>query len=177
MDPIPENLHIDSGEPHIADTWFWKANRTDPAGYADDKLQQVSLNKLNKANRVMSQGGKVTYLKRKDDFGKPAYRDQLFVDFKGQQLERFIPQSPSGSRADVRAKGRWHKGYWTIEFSRLLENGNNDDIQFNTSKVYIFGVSRFEIAGSQPNPNIDQPLYGAGRLSERLFLKNSSSKN
>lgn len=170
MEPYPDSLYIDSGENHTADTWFWKANRTDAAGFADDKIQRLTAKRVKKATKIMNQSGKVTYLQRSGDRGKPAYKDKIYVDYQGPQLERFLSQQPSGSRADIKARGQWHQGYWTIEFSRRLVTGNSDDIQFGASNYYVFGISRFEIAGREPNPKIDQPLYGAGRLSERLLL-------
>lgn len=170
MKPYPDSLYIDSGETHTADTWFWKANRTDPAGFADDKIQQLTDRKTKKATTIIAPTGTITYLLRSGDRGKPAYQDKIFVDFQGPQLERFRSQQPTGSRADVKARGKWYEGNWTIEFSRQIKTGNSDDIQFSASNSYVFGLSRYEIAGRKPNPNTDQPLYGAGRLSERLLL-------
>ena len=37
MDAAVNDLSVHSDHPYMADIWFWKANRTDPAGYADDK--------------------------------------------------------------------------------------------------------------------------------------------
>jgi hypothetical protein len=76
-----------------------------------------------------------------------------------------------GSRADVRAKGVWRDGIWTVEFSRKLATNNLDDIQFNVGQVYQLGVSRYEIAGRKRNPSLDQPWYGAGEVTAPLILQ------
>ncbi len=176
MGKPPQNYHIDSDEPHTADTWFWKANRTDPIGYADDKIQRLTHLKIDKAKKLKSMTGRTLYLQRKGDWGQAAYFDNIVVDYKGQIIPRFNSQPPSGSRADIKAVGGWRDGYWTIEFSRRLETGNADDIQLETTGTYVFGVSRYEIAGRKPDYNTTQPIYGAGRLSERLVLRFSTQK-
>ena len=86
-------------------------------------------------------------------------------------MPRFTNSIPAGSRADVKAKGVWSYGRWTIEFARTLQTGNGDDIQFDVSKDYLFGVSRYEIAGREPALELKQPLYGSGDISEALTLR------
>ena len=166
----PNDIGIDSDDAHTADTWFWKANRTDPVGYADDKIQRLTNNKEKKSMKLMSRLGKTRYLQRKGDWGEPAYLDQVLIEYKGPVVDRFENQMPSGSRADIVAKGHWENGLWTIEFARRLNTGHSDDIQFDIKTSYIFGVSRYEVAGREPDHKTTQPLYGAGRLSKRLRL-------
>ena len=171
MGAPPKDHHIDSDEPHLADTWFWKARRTDPVGYADDKIQRLSDQKLKKAMKLKTKSGDIFYLQRKGDRGKPAYLDQIIVDYEGDVVPRFKNRQPTGSRADIIAKGRWENCNWTIEISRKLETGHSDDVQFDITESYVFGVSRYEIAGRNPDYSTTQPFYGAGRLSERLYLR------
>ena len=59
----------------------------------------------------------------------------------------------------------------TIEFGRKLKTGNNDDLQFDKSRKYLFGVSRHEIAARNLNPAIEEPKFGSGEISEHLFLR------
>ncbi len=94
----------------------------------------------------------------------------IWRGYEGDIVGRFINRIPSGSRADIKAKGVWKDGEWTIEFGRALNTGNDDDIQFNIEKSYQFGISRHEIAGRKPNPNLSQALYGSGDISEMLIL-------
>ena len=55
------------------------------------------------------------------------------VDLDSVLVPSFIVFSnPEGSRWDVEAKGKWDEvsGRWTVEFKRLLNTGNEDDIEF-----------------------------------------------
>ncbi len=162
------SVHADS--PYTADVWFWKAHRTDPTGYADDKIQRYSTAILPKSKKLQSKNGTPMYLQRKGDHGDSAYRSKLVVEHAGDKIPQFEYRKPSGSRADIKAKGRWDNSAWCVEFSRPLLTGHSDDIQFDTSKSYFFGVSRYEIAGREPDPKLSQPLYGSGDVSEKLYL-------
>jgi Ethylbenzene dehydrogenase len=170
MDGSTTDLSIRADEEYTADLWFWKANRTDPAGFADDKFQGLGLKNIRGWKPVLSRTGKTMFLKRKGDAGKPAYKNQILIEYAGEIKPQFLSQTPSGSRADIRAKGLWSDREWCIEFSRKLVTGHSDDVQFEVGKEFLFGISRNEIAGSEPDPNISQPLYGAGDVSERLIL-------
>ncbi|MBF0572329.1 MAG: hypothetical protein HQK69_01015 [Desulfamplus sp.] len=171
MENKQASLSIHSDNPHIADIWFWKADRTDPLGFADDKMDYFSEKFMLNTMELISNAGKHMFLKRTPDKGYPAYQTTLPVDYAGDKIPHYSSQKPIGSRADVSAKGIWSKNEWTIEFSRKLKTGNLDDLQFNIEDIYYFGVSRYEIAGIKPNPEISQPLYGAGDTSELLTLK------
>ncbi len=164
------DLSLSPDIPYEADIWFWKANRTDPAGFADDKIQQLTDIKNFRFKKLSSQSGKSMYLSRKGDKGDPAYKTVLQVDYVKDVLPQFASQQPSASRADVQAKGVWKNGQWTIEFMRELKNNNTDDIRFDIKQKYFFGVSRYEIAGRPPNPRFSQPLYNSGDVTEKLFF-------
>jgi hypothetical protein len=110
------------------------------------------------------------FLRRKGDKGKSAYKSILYVDFSGDKIPQYEHRNPSESRADVKAKGIWSNNEWIIEFSRNLKTEQDDDVQFDLSEIYFFGVSRYEVAGLKPNPKLSQPLYGAGDVSDRIFL-------
>jgi hypothetical protein len=104
------------------------------------------------------------------DGGSPAYQAKIEIDYRGDMIPQFVPKKPSGSRADIRAKGLWNRGEWCIEFARSLNTGHLDDVQFDIGRTYFFGVSRFEVAGRAPDPALSQPQYGAGDVSEKLWL-------
>ncbi len=169
------DLSIYSDTSSRSDVWFWKACRTDPVGFADDKMHILSHARIEDARELTSKSGTTSYLMRKEDSGRRAYRTNMPVEYKADTLPRFINQKPSGSRADVTAKGNWRKGVWTIEFSRSLLTGNKDDVQFSTKAEYLFGVSRYEIAGRAKNQKLSQPLYGTGDVGERLTLRFKSN--
>ncbi|MBU1852430.1 MAG: hypothetical protein KJ957_00105 [Candidatus Omnitrophica bacterium] len=171
MEPAPVDLSVYSDDPYITDVWFWKACRTDPVGFADDKIQALALIKNPKARELTSKSGSTMYLQRLGDEGRAAYKDVLFIEYKGDIVPNFENQTPTGSRADIRAKGSWSSGRWAIEFRRLLNTGNADDIQFVPGKSYQFGITRYEIAGRSPDPTTTQPLYGCGDVTEVLTLE------
>ena len=170
MGPKINDFSLRSSEPHSTDIWFWKAGRTDTAGFADDKTHTLSQIPTQRSVKIRSKSGETFYLKRTPDAGTPAYRNTLMIEYKGDRLTQFVSRNPMGSRADVRANGTWSKGKWTIEFARKLNTGHNDDIQFSLEKNYQFGISRYESAGRAPDPRTTQPLYGAGDVSEILIL-------
>ena len=171
MEDKPVDLSVLAANPYKADVWFWKACRTDPSGYADDKIQRLSPTHLKKAKEISRKFGKKMYLQRLGDNGNSAYKSTLHVDYKGDVIPRFAKRKPTLSRADIRAKGVWKAGRWTIEFGRKLNTGNQDDIPFNDKNTYLFGVSRYEVAGREPEPDSEQPLYVSGDVGEKLTLK------
>jgi hypothetical protein len=63
---------------------------------------------------------------------------------KGFILPQEVLAKPVGSRGDIEAKGIWRKGTWTLEIKRALNTGHDDDVQFDSSKVYYFGISIFD---------------------------------
>ena len=171
MGTVPVDLSITSDTPYRADIWFWKACRTDNIGYADDKIHEYSAEENRNATRVFTRSGKKMYLLRLGDEGASAYKIDLISEYREEIMPRYLLQDPSGSRGDVRAKGRWNNGHWTIEISRKLTTSHDDDVQFVTGKKFLFGVSRYEIAGRKRNDKLTQPLYGTGDVNEPLWLE------
>ena len=57
--------------------------------------------------------------------------------------ERILRQ-PEGSRGDLDLGTNWTDGIWTVEFSRELLNGNDDDVQFDILSEYLFNVAQFD---------------------------------
>ena len=171
MESKSKDLSVYADESYVADIWFWKACRTNPVGFADDKIQRLSPFELGKAKKMISKTGKTMYLTREGDKGAAAYKSILYSEHKEDRLLQFTNQAPKGSRADIKAKGIWSNGHWTIEFGRMLNTGHEDDIQLFPGKTYPFGISRYEIAGRKPDPRISQPLFGAGDVFEKLMLE------
>lgn len=161
-----------SDDNYRADVWYWKANRSNPAGYADDKMQILEDSPAKKSSEKISVTGKKRYLSRFSDAGSAPYKSYEPKVYEGDLVDAFPAVAPDGSQADVQAKGAWNGGFWTIEFARALNTGHDDDLQFDPSagKAYLFGVSIFSLYG---NPlDVSMPnLYGMGRISEPLELK------
>ncbi|KPJ99376.1 MAG: hypothetical protein AMJ60_05225 [Desulfobacterales bacterium SG8_35] len=170
MEATPVDLSIYADNNYTADIWYWKANRTDPSGHADDKSHVFNSIESKNATRLISRTGRTMYLSRLEDNGRSAYKSLVPTVFEGKTMPRFESRQPTASRADVRAKGVWKDGWWTIELARVLDTGFADDIQFSTAKSFEFGVSRYEIAGREPDQESNQPLHGAGDVGEALTL-------
>jgi hypothetical protein len=171
MEANPVDLSIYSGTASRSDIWYWKACRTDGTGYADDKSHLYGKTRDRNATEIISRSGEIMYLLREGDAGESAYKIDLISEYQGDILPRYTLQQPTGSRSDVRARGVWHNGRWTIELARKLVTNNPDDIQFAPAKRYLFGVSRYEIAGREPNAKLSDPLYGTGDVNETLWLE------
>jgi len=165
------DLSLEADYPYVADVWYWKAHRTDPIGYADDKRHVYSPNKSFGSKKLISKGGKVFYLSRPGDDGRPAYEILTYDKHVEQTMPRYRQQTPTGSRGDIRAKGTWENGVWTVELRRKLRTGNQDDVIFDTKKTYFFGISVNEIAARDPDYEYDNPFHGVGKISKLIELK------
>jgi len=170
MIPVAMDLSLTSDIPYKADIWYWKSSRTNSTGFADDKIQFYQSNYSKKSARLISKTGEYYYLVRQGDKGKAAYKAKIYLDKNLSVVPKYKFSIPEGSRADIKAKGFWHDGTWTIEFQRALNTGHRDDLQFKTTKNYFFGVSRYEIAGRNVNKNIEEPKFGAGDINELIKL-------
>lgn len=148
------------------DVWHWKAQRSNPVGYADDQLlTDIKKTKGNEeTGRVSDKKTGGSYSKNWDKEAKlPKFsfkdntksgpilikaeaatfpKDATFA--KGTILPREVLAKPVGSRGDIEAKGIWKKGTWTLEMKRALNTGHDDDVQFDLSKAYYFGMSIFD---------------------------------
>lgn len=160
-----------SDDSYRADVWYWKANRTNPAGFADDKTQVLEDAPSKKGVEKLSKTGKKRYMSRLSDSGKAPYKEYTPTTYEGDLIDAFPVAIPEGSRADVHAKGVWSGGFRTIEFSRALNTGHDDDVQFDPAagKSYLFGISIFSLYGN-PLDTAMPNLYGMGRISEPLLL-------
>lgn len=167
----PTSLTLAENKPYKADIWFWKAHRTDPMGYADDKMHFYWAIKKKKSKMLTSADGSVFYLQRLGDKGEATYSTKVYSAYQGEHVAKYEHQSPAGSRADIKAKGHWQQGQWHIEFSRKLDTGHGDDVKLQVGALHPFGVSRYEIAGRKPEPRSEQPLYGSGEVGQLLHLK------
>lgn len=171
MDGSGADLSLRGARAHKADIWFWKACRTDPVGYADDKWQSLSEQGDRRARQILTPGQSPMHLIRSGDSGRSSYDAKVPVEYGGTFAPRFTNRQPQGSRADVRARGNWHDGAWTIEFARKLDTGNGDDVAFRIGATYAFIVSCYEIAGAKPNSTWHQPLYRSGDAFDKLVLR------
>jgi mono/diheme cytochrome c family protein len=156
----------------IADMWHWKLLRTNQHTKLDDQLvkywTQGGANPGNagRGGDVGSEG----YVTNAATNGRPTYRGptmssppyyimdaqkvaltQAEVDVlpTGAMIPNMITTGPTGTRADVDAKGIWNPAdkTWTLEIRRKLNTGDVNDVQFtDLTQKYAFGVAVFDNA-------------------------------
>lgn len=130
------------------DVWEWGAQRTN-AGYARDRMHIYSRlkpdEKFGKSKRMTDNDGKFIFLARPEDEGTPVTRKDEAPAAKGAPtVPQFVAQKPTGSAADVQAKGEYAGGKWTVEFRRKLNTGNKDDTAFAAGKSLEFAIATFD---------------------------------
>jgi hypothetical protein len=170
INPMYKDIRLNSNEPYQADIWYWKSFRTDPVGFADDKIQIYSKIPNKKATRLRSQDGSLFFLQRRGDSGSSSYQTRVLLDKEDPQQAKYDHRQPSGSRADIRAKGQWKDGVWTVELLRKLDTGNDDDVRLGTEHSSLLGLSRYEIAGRKPDPSIQEPNFGSGEVGALIEI-------
>ena len=162
-----------------ADMWHWKSVRSNPVGYTEDGFVTTNPSKKPEEGRKRDDGaGKAKSNRTKDKSG-PAYmqdpsrpasvEDALLVSeaveieagtvFQdAQEIPGYMLNTQwKGSFADVKTKGVWENGKWTLVMSRKLDTGYDDDLQFNTRKQYPFAVAVFDNAHEHNSYN-SEPL-------------------
>ena len=127
----------------VWDLWTWKATRSDPVGYALDKTHRYSTTKPEgKAKEYPSRTGTPIWIQRPDDEGESTQKSlQAPSEYSGDVLPAYSAKEPAGSGADVRAKGKWENGYWTVELLRKLNTGHPDDTAFDPAQIYAMAVA------------------------------------
>lgn len=59
----------------------------------------------------------------------------------GTTVPGYILERPVGSQGDIASKGVWLDGGWHVELKRELDTGHDDDVLFDITKIYRFGVA------------------------------------
>jgi ethylbenzene dehydrogenase len=133
----------------VWDVWQWKANRTDPAGYAMDKTSHHTRFAPNgKAVEYTARDGRPIWIARPDDAGDPLYTKRPAPsEFAGERVDQYVPAIATGSAADVRGKGTWTNGRWTLELSRALATGHPDDAVLELGTEVPIAIAVFDARG------------------------------
>ncbi len=127
-----------------ADVWLWSAGRSNPAGLANDMWHLVTTDMMEDAAEYKTPSGKIVYIKKYKDEGSPIFENTRPNRKKnvGDKLPGIkVLDNPSGSVADVKAKGIWKDGYWTLELSRSLDTKNEDDVAFQPGKKLLGAIA------------------------------------
>lgn len=79
------------------------------------------------------------------DTTKPYTADYIKTMKEGDSIPGPIAKQITGDPADIKAKGKWENGVWTLEISRKLTTTSAKDIQFkDLAKTYSFAVAAFD---------------------------------
>src|SRR5262245_41281523 len=137
-----------AGIPSKWDVWEWGAARTNPSGYALDRTHVYSKTAPPpplKARRLTDRAGNTIFFYHPIDEGTPCYTKIELPEKKSTPIVLQYPsQKPTGSAADVQAKGEWAAGKWTVEFKRKLNTGHKDDTVFVVGKSCGMAVATFD---------------------------------
>lgn len=148
-----------SSKTYKVDMWLWSAARTNPAGLAEDLTHTFSLTPIESSAEYAVQGIGTVNIKKLRDSGTPAYklirppREKSADHLPGVELNA----SPSGSVADVSAKGIWKAGYWNLELSRALNTTHPDDVTFKPGDRTLGQIAVFNHS-SDEHKSISEPL-------------------
>ncbi|MBC8280579.1 MAG: hypothetical protein H8E48_07330 [Chloroflexi bacterium] len=149
-----------------ADNWHWKAQRSLPVGYVDDKwlggvLEDPS--DVESANHGDSKDSGGYSSNASEDGKSPAFMppdlgsavliksEAIPLDASmitaGVQVPKEMLERPVGSRGDINSMAVYENATWTTVMHRKMDTDNNDDVQFNPARTYPFGVAVFDNAG------------------------------
>jgi len=163
-----------------ADLWHWKAVRSNPVGYTEDGFVIDNPSKEPEKGRKRDAGSKTKAKNNRtkdklkpshmQDPSKPASIDGSLLVTEAVEIKDYsafkegdvIPGYMlhpvwKDSFGDVKTKGVWKNGKWTVMMSRKLKTGNDDDVQYNTRKKYSFGIGVFDNSGAENSYN-SEPL-------------------
>jgi len=147
------------------DLWQWSAANSNPAGQAQDQWVGKQEDPTNHESALhgdaLKSGGSIANINK--DKNGPAYMNgtsitatqiltgqQVAIDTskltKGAMIPSSIVAPWVGSRGDIKAKGVWKNGKWTVVLMRALSTGNDDDLTLTPPKAYPLGVAVFDHA-------------------------------
>jgi len=164
--PGKMGLHYTVGD--TADGWMWLAVRTNPVDEADDRWWGGFVDGLT-GGRHFDNKAAGGYRSNLDEQWQQPYfvplnaRAHDWILYGSNTYRPFDPENdtfaigtliPSelvapttGDRGDVTAKGLWRNGVWTVEFSRLISTGSDQDVPLR-GELYL-GVAVFDNADSK----------------------------
>ncbi len=137
-----------SGGSFKADMWHWKSARSAPIGLAHDKMTIVSREKLTRSYKAETSNGDPIYIRRPSDSGDKLYETKRYGLRESKQMPKYLLNAnATGSVADVKAAQRWDGSAWTVEISRKLNTGHDDDVVFERGKDVPGGIAVFNRSG------------------------------
>jgi len=130
-----------SGKSFKADTWHWKASRSNPIGLVHDKSTIISSRKILRSAKFKSRDGNDVYIARPSDAGDKLYKTKRYRKYVDNIMPKYIlAQNPQGSVADIKGKGIWKNGRWSLEIQRKLNTHHDDDVRFPADGGTVIGA-------------------------------------
>lgn len=161
-----------AGKDYEDDVWHWKAARTNPAGYAQDRRfvvrreaeegDEAAGESGDEAGSYVARNGSPVQILWIEDEGEPLVVELEPLRSIQEVNERMAEKSgyptfeirkPAGSQADVRAKAKWDDGVWTLEIARRLDTGHADDAVIDREKTSKFAIAVFDASEGQVHDN------------------------
>lgn len=140
-----------AGNESSVDIWQWKAARSNGSGVLHDKHHiYTNTQPKGKSSLHYTASGQPIYVSRISDVGGSPYKSQKVDPFtyQGDLVPKYIANENSGDAADVKAKGVWADGYWTVEIQRKLDTGHHEsDTVFRTGFSSLFAIAAFDHVG------------------------------
>jgi hypothetical protein len=162
----------------FGDMWNWKAGRTNPMGYVDDGWmgansghpdggRYLDPGTSSYARNETATGDAPGFIWANADAiaippGAPSELanhflvdadvvpvDESMAFSSGDTVPGYVLRQPTGSRADIQARGVWANGIWTVELTRALDTGNHAvladgatfvDVIFTPGETYYFSL-------------------------------------
>lgn len=132
----PAGACLLDGQPHEGDTWHWRAGWSEISGLAEDGWIHVSRERLPQSTPYPSRSGAgQVWVRRVADEGEPGWKFVVPIEYAGDLIPSYQSQPARGSRGDVRARGQWKDGRWTVEMVRRFQTGHPDDLPLQGSPV------------------------------------------
>jgi hypothetical protein len=162
-----------------ADLWHWKSVRSNPVGFTEDgfvidnpKKVPEEGRKRDGGNKPYKAGDNRTKDKKGPAFAQDPAQKASFpgsllkseaitltsahTPREGDRLPGYVLNANwKESFGDVKTQGVWKDGKWTVMLSRMLDTGNDDDVQYNTRKKYSFAIGVFDNSGAENSYNSD----------------------
>jgi hypothetical protein len=133
-----------AGGESVSDLWTWRAGRTDPSGFAEDGTLTLSYRRLAGARSYQARNGRTVWIKEEPDAGTGPYQAQAAEVYVGDRVPGHVARTPTGSVADVAARGSWKDGFWSVEFSRRLSTGDSTDVALAPGRETFLSVAVFD---------------------------------
>jgi len=152
---------------HPLDVWHWKASRTDPAGYVDDKYWKGTDFTAKDGGRHADPTDEGGYVKNQnedksapkwlpadaDAVRRGALLKEKAIPFTqeasdripvGTQIPGLVASRAIGDRGSVRCESKYEQGRWQLLIRRDLDTKSDYDLAFQRGGRYPFACAAFD---------------------------------